>query len=115
MMPPPKRPVTPSAHQSELFAKHQRNFENLDNLIARGDLEWCSIEVMHSLHAGEQSAFAQVLEYPASLDNKIADEDGEKMGGDGSRKTAATVIMRRKSQKLFKKLSSRVSKTKQLR
>ena len=115
MMPPPKRPVTPSAHQSELFAKHQRNFENLDNLIARGDLEWCSIEVMHSLHAGEQSAFAQVLEYPASLDNETADEDGEMMGGDGSRKTATTVIMRRKSQKLFKKLSSRVSKTKQLR
>ena len=47
---------------SELIARHLRNFQELDNLIAKGDLEYCSIEVMHSSKAGKHSAYAQVLE-----------------------------------------------------
>lgn len=59
------RTVSPtSSTGSELIAKHRRNFQELDKLIANGDLEWESIEVMHSFKAGKHSAFAQVLERP---------------------------------------------------
>ena len=54
---------SPSALQSELFAKHLRNFQELDKRIAKGDLEYCSIEVMHSFDAGKQNSFSQVLEF----------------------------------------------------
>jgi len=114
-MPPP---ATPSARESELFAKHRRNFEELDNLIVKGDLEWCSIEVMHSssskVGGGESRPFAQVLEYPqltevgSSMTGCTTDDEGEM---DGTKKKGPTVTMRIKSRNLFKKLSSRVNKT----
>jgi len=125
--PPMPPPETPSAKESELFAKHRRNFQELDKLIGKGDLEWCSIEVMHStsnVAEGEEPAlFAQVLEYPStmvasseiggsSMTGSTDDYDGEMM--DGSRRKA-TVMMRRKSRKLFKRLSSKVTKSKQPR
>mmetsp|Transcript_12614 Transcript_12614/g.20791 ORF Transcript_12614/g.20791 Transcript_12614/m.20791 type:complete len:667 (-) Transcript_12614:17-2017(-) len=50
------------ATESELFAKHQKKFQELDDLVSHGD----GIEVMHSIKAGAQSAFAEVLEPPSS-------------------------------------------------
>eukprot|EP00984_Skeletonema_dohrnii_P002427 scaffold836_cov77-Skeletonema_dohrnii-CCMP3373.AAC.1 len=49
--------------ESELFAKHQKKFQELDDLISHGD---GGIEVMHSTKAGAHSAFAEVLESPPS-------------------------------------------------
>ena len=54
--------IPPTTKGSELMAQHRRNFQELDNLVAKGDLEWCSVEVMYSSKAGKHSAFAQVLE-----------------------------------------------------
>ena len=67
---------------------------------------------MHSLNAGRQSAFATVLEdgeIPQSLTEDGAD-NFDAAGVNGSRRTSgmAAVMMRRKSRKLFKKLSARV-------
>jgi hypothetical protein len=114
--------------RSDLLAIHKRNFER----IANGDLEWCSIEVMHSSprrHGNDDDdgagtgliasspSFAMVLEYPSLNEYEIArpisgggeglDDDDIKMAGFTSQRKAATVMMRTKSSKLFKKLSSR--------
>ena len=96
----------------------------MEKLIGKGDLEWCNIEVMHSMfnmEEGEQPELcAQVLEYPSTVvaPSEIGGSsmtcstdayDGEMM--DGSRRKA-TVIVRKKSRKLFKRLSLRVIKLK---
>jgi hypothetical protein len=121
---------------SGLLAIHKRNFDHLEKhfdcqslLGARtsGDLEWCSIEVMHSSPgrrddgAGGRSfasslpAFSTVLEYPSLNEYEIAcptarvgaRDDSIKMAGFTSQRKKAAVMMRTKSRKLFKKLSSR--------
>jgi len=120
-----------SARASQLFAKHRRNFDELDKRIAKGDLEWCSVEVMHSLlqsplsvssgnAGGGSDGFATIMEYPSLNEYEITspsmmgstDDDYDNISDgemDGSRRVGkATVIMRRRSRKLFKKLSSRV-------
>lgn len=80
---------------------------------------------MHSLNAGKQSAFAKVLEYPLLAESSgeidssmMGNIDGDGGGGDGEMdglrrpSAVAAVMMRRRSRKLFQKLSSRVSKSK---
>lgn len=130
----PTTPPRTLAPESHLFARHQQNFQELDKLVARGDFdleEWCSVEVMHSLRAGRQSAFAQVLEehqpspssspgvteYFSKIGSSVTKSTEEEFGEmEGSTVRApATVTMRRKSRKLFKKLSSRVIKSRQPR
>lgn len=117
------RPPPPSAREAELFAKHRQNFEELDKLISKGDLEWCSIEVMHSSSSarvgeGRHTSFAQVLVHPSmkevslSVMGSATDDDGEVLM-DGVQRKGPKVTMRRKSRKLFQRLSSRVSKVKQ--
>ena len=102
------------AKQAELFAKHKRNFDQLDQLISIGDLEWCSVEVMHSprLNSSDKStAFSTVLEYPSLNEYEITSSntgEDEDDNGKNSSPSKARVIMRRKSKKLFKRLSSRV-------
>ncbi|KAL3804259.1 hypothetical protein ACHAW5_010582 [Stephanodiscus triporus] len=114
---------------SDLLAMHKHNFER----IANGDLEWCSIEVMHSSpcrHGKDDNddgkgkgliasspSFTTVLEYPSLNEYEIArpilggvaglDDDDMKMAGFTSQRKAAAVMMRKKRSKLFKKLSSR--------
>jgi len=114
--PPIKSPPsqTQVAKQAELFAKHKRNFDQLDQLISIGDLEWCSVEVMHSprLNSSDKSTtFSTVLEYPSLNEYEITSSNtGEDEDDNGiiSSPSKARVIMRKKSKKLFKRLSSRV-------
>jgi len=111
-LPPTQTPAV--AKQAELFAKHKRNFDQLDQLISIGDLEWCSVEVMHSprLNSSDKSTtFSTVLEYPSLNEYEITSSntgEDEDDNGKGSSPSKARVIMRRKSKKLFKRLSSRV-------
>lgn len=124
--------ITPSSlvrQRSKLFAEHKRNFDELDKRIAQGDLEWCSVEVTHSSHLEkytnnyneeaeslslESSAYATVLEYPeleeyeltSSIAGSSIEDEDEVNNTDGSRRKA-TVLMRTKSRKLLRKLSSR--------
>jgi len=102
------------AKQAELFAKHKRNFDQLDQLISIGDLEWCSVEVMHSPRHNsldKSTTFSTVLEYPSLNEYEITSSntgEDEDDNGKSSSPSKARVIMRRKSKKLFKRLSSRV-------
>jgi hypothetical protein len=55
-----KKKLHRETESSELFAKHQQKFQELDDLIANsGDDD--NIEVLHSIEAGAHSAFAKVL------------------------------------------------------
>ena len=128
----PHRSVSLARGRSDLLAIHKRNFDQLEKRVANGDLEWCSIEVMHSSpvcvrKAGRSSGvvgsttlsseYATVLEYPSlSLNdyetltcpmNNNADDDVKMARFTSQRKVAAAVLMRTRSSKLFKKLSSR--------
>jgi len=111
-LPPTQTPAV--AKQAELFAKHKRNFDQLDQLISIGDLEWCSVEVMHSPRhnsSDKSTAFSTVLEYPSLNEYEITSSntgEDEDDNGKSSSPSKARVIMRRKSKKLFKRLSSRV-------
>ncbi len=139
-LPPPSATaiIPPSLvrERSQLFAEHKRNFDELDKLIAQGDLERCSVEVTHSSHLeyyssnirstsdenedaesklSQSSAFATVLENPevdeyeitsSIAGSSIADGDDDETNKDGSHRKAA-VMMRTKSLKLFRRLSSR--------
>lgn len=52
-----------SSHQSEqaLMSMHQRQLKLLEEKITTGDLEWCSIEMIHSKEAGAEQAFAEII------------------------------------------------------
>jgi hypothetical protein len=106
-------PISSTANKgSELIAQHRRNFEELDKLIAKGDLELESIEGMHSSKAGKHSAFAQVLEFHsidemAGLSKSSTQETDVTDSTDGSR---APVMIKRKSRNFMRLLSSRKGK-----
>jgi hypothetical protein len=130
-------PPSPVRVRSGLLAIHKRNFDQLEKdfdcqslLGARtsGDLEWCSIEVMHSSPGRQDDgtcmrslasspAFATVLEYPPLNEYEItcpisrggAGGDDIKMAGFTSQRKKAAVMMRTKSRTLFKRLSSRAN------
>lgn len=113
--------ATLRANEAELLARHQRNFRELDRLIARGDLEWCSVEVLHTPLSDGEGRLGQVLEYPfaaaptgngASATGGARHVDGGVTINAPGRKAAAT--MRGRSRKLLRRLSSRVSKSKPL-
>ena len=103
----PAEPLSPTL---ALFERHQRNFEKIDRLVAKGELE-LSVEVVHSLRAGRGSAFARVLEN-GELDvvGRSATVD-DFHPGNGPGRMSASVSMRGKGRKLFKKLSTRASKS----
>mmetsp|Transcript_11127 Transcript_11127/g.20828 ORF Transcript_11127/g.20828 Transcript_11127/m.20828 type:complete len:867 (-) Transcript_11127:595-3195(-) len=48
--------------EEELIRIHEKRLKLLEEKIASGDLEWCSIEMKHCLSAGEGNAFARVLD-----------------------------------------------------
>jgi hypothetical protein len=48
--------------EEKLMRIHERQLKLLEEKIASGDLEWCSIEMKHCLSAGEGRAFAKVLD-----------------------------------------------------
>lgn len=54
-----KKKLHRETESSELFAKHQQKFQELDDLIANSGDD--NIEVLHSIEAGAHSAFAKVL------------------------------------------------------
>ena len=97
--------------ESELFAKHQKKFQELDDLISHGD---GGIEVMHSTKAGAHSAFAEVLESPspssASGLLKLRDGTVVKVARRRQRGTSPFSRIPRKTNRrsLLRKLSSRV-------
>ena len=105
---------------SELIARHRRNFQELDNLIAKGDLEYCSIEVMHSSKAGKHSAYARVLEsdgIAGSLSKSSTEEtETTEYSTEESRvfdvivPPPAAVTVKRKSRNFLRLLSSRKGK-----
>lgn len=134
---PPLSPPSPVRGRSGLLAIHKFNFDQLEkdfdcqSLLgarASGDLEWCSIEVMHSSPGRQDDgtctrslasspAFATVLEYPPLNEYEItcpisrggAGGDDIKMPGFTSQRKKAAVMMRTKSRTLFKRLSSRAN------
>jgi hypothetical protein len=92
---------------SELIAQHRRNFQELDKRIKNGDLEWCSIEVMHSSKAGKHSAFAQVLEshtkeFGTGL-SKSSTQETDVTSTDGG----LPILAKRRSRNFLRLLSSR--------
>eukprot|EP00984_Skeletonema_dohrnii_P011085 scaffold4399_cov75-Skeletonema_dohrnii-CCMP3373.AAC.1 len=99
--------------ESELFAKHQKKFQELDDLISHGD---GGIEVMHSTKAGAHSAFAEVLESPSPSSTsasgllKLRDGTVVKVASRGGRGTSPFSRIPRKTNRrsLLRKLSSRV-------
>jgi len=98
---------------SELIARHRRNFQELDKRIANGDLEWCSIEVMHLSKGERHSAFAQVLESHSAdamtrLSTSSTEETDVTDSTDGSKTVSTTA--RRKSKNFLNRLSSRKNK-----
>ncbi len=118
--------------RSDLLATHKRNFDQLEKRIATGDLEWCSIEVMmNSSHRrlgnNEEDGvrtgsitsppiFATVLEYPSLNEYNAGggvggNEDEINMVGSTSHRKKASVMIRSKSRKLLKRLSSRSRRT----
>lgn len=103
---------------SELIARHRRNFQELDKLIAKGDLEWCSIEVMHSSKAGRHSAYAQVLESPMNtmMSGLVKSSTEETDGTDGTEGSMSKVVVvpmmvKRRSRQFMRLLSSRKNKS----
>eukprot|EP00985_Skeletonema_marinoi_P008805 scaffold4024_cov208-Skeletonema_marinoi.AAC.1 len=100
--------------ESELFAKHQKKFQELDDLISHGD---GGIEVMHSTKAGAHSAFAEVLESPSSSSTSASGllklRDGtvvkvaRRRGGRGTSPFSRTP-RKTNRRSLLRKLSSRV-------
>ena len=95
------------ADESELFARHQKKFQELDDLISHDDV---GIEVMHSLKAGAHSAFAKVLEPSSSSstagllklkDGTVVEVARRSRSRDGGK-------TRRMHRTLLRKLSSRV-------
>ena len=133
----PLSPPSPVRGRSGLLAIHKRNFDKLERdfdcqslLGARtgGDLEWCSIEVMHSSPGRQDDgtcttsfasspAFATVLEYPPLSEYEIAcpvarggtGGDDIKMAGFTSQRKKAAVMMKTKSRTLFRRLGSRAN------
>lgn len=114
----PSRAATPlSTKQSELFAKHKRNFDELDKLVAKGDLEWCSVEVMHSSHLNHPSSnkesftntFSTVLEYPSLNEYEVTSSNAGSTEDENGQSSRRKGIMRRRSSRLLKKLSSRMT------
>eukprot|EP00984_Skeletonema_dohrnii_P001875 scaffold625_cov169-Skeletonema_dohrnii-CCMP3373.AAC.12 len=96
------------ATESELFAKHQKKSQELDDLIPHGD---GGIEVMHSIKAGAHSAFAEVLEPSSSSSGLLKLQDGTvvEMGRRRRRGISPFSRMPRKMNRSFlQKLSSRV-------
>ncbi|KAL7472174.1 hypothetical protein ACHAXS_013617 [Conticribra weissflogii] len=61
-------PSTGQESKSTLLERHRQNLEELDKWIRNGDLdldlEWCSVEVVHSSEAGYRSESAPVLVFP---------------------------------------------------
>jgi len=133
---PPIMPQSPSdpnsslPRQSQLFAKHRRNFQELDKLIAKGDLEWCSIEVLHSPSSSSSTNAAVLDHHVADVTARaalsvgegtvpISDVDSSESSSEGSsssdrlvKSETAGVMMKRKSRRLFRRISSRVTKSK---
>ena len=105
-------PISPTTKGSELIAKHRRNFEELDKLIAKGDLEWCSVEVMHSSKAGKHSAFAQVLESEilTGLSKSSTEETDITESTDGSVR-GVSMEAKRRNKNLFRLLNVRKNKS----
>lgn len=133
--------ITPTSslvrERSKLFAEHKRNFDELDKLIAQGDLEWCSVEVTHTSHLEfysssnisntvnknedvessslASSAFATVLEYPdldeyeitSSVAGSSLDDDDDDESNVGGSRKKAAALIRTRSRKLLRKLSSK--------
>jgi hypothetical protein len=104
--------------ESELIARHRRNFQELDKLIVKGDLEWCSIEVMHSSKAGKHSAFAQVLESHhihgmSDLSKSLTEETDTTDSTDGSR--GKPIMAKRKSRNFLRLLGTRMNKSSALK
>ncbi|KAL3809758.1 hypothetical protein ACHAXA_010713 [Cyclostephanos tholiformis] len=121
--------------RSDLLAVHKRNFDQLEKRIANGDLELCSIEVMHSSqrpHGNNEDfvitgsitsplIFTTVLEYPSLNEYEIsypvtegsarASDNEIKMVGFAPQRKKAAVMIKSKSSKLFKRLRSRSRST----
>lgn len=91
--------------ESELFAKHQKKFQELDDLVSHGD---GGIEVMHSIKAGAQCAYAEVLEPQPSSSGLLKLRDGTVVEvAPGRRRGSASFS--RLPRKIKRKFSSRGS------
>jgi hypothetical protein len=91
---------------SELIAQHRRNFQELDKRIKNGDLEWCSIEVMHSSKAGKHSAF--VLEsHSLELGTRLNKSSTEETDITDSTDDGIPIMAKRRSRNFLRLLSSR--------
>eukprot|EP00804_Cyclotella_cryptica_P023844 CCRYP_018131-RC/>CCRYP_018131-RC protein AED:0.33 eAED:0.33 QI:71/1/1/1/1/1/2/321/306 len=109
---------TTTKNESDLMALHRRNFQELDKLIAKGDLEWCSIEVMHSSKTGKHSAFAKVLESHnihgmSDLSKSLTEETDTTDSTDGSR--GIQIMAKRRSRNFLKLLGTRMNKSSTLK
>lgn len=96
---------SPTAKEAELIARHRRNFRQLDKLIAKGDLEYCSIEVMHSSNGP-----FKVLEPPSpstgsGVQKSLTDVTDSTISIDGSRR--APVEDKRRNRRFLMRRFSR--------
>ena len=98
--------------ESELFAKHQQKFQELEDLIANCE---DNIEVSHSIEAGVRSAFAQVVELPGTPSSaflKLSDGTVVEVATGAEASSPTSILSRKKSPRLLRKLSFRVSRSK---
>ena len=94
---------------SELFAKHQQKFQELDDLIANSGDD--NIEVLHSIGAGAHSAFAKVLLPAESGLIKLKDGTVVEVARRRSEDAKKKLLNKRMSRQLsnsFRRFSSRV-------
>lgn len=90
---PIPKPITPTP--ASLFAKHKSNFDELDKLIANGDLEWCSVEVTHT--SDKSSAFSTVLEHPSLNECDMSSSNSIARDKNGNRKPRFLGLLKRLS------------------
>jgi hypothetical protein len=87
----------PETSEQELMRMHQKQLKLLEEKIASGDLEWCSIETKHCLSAGKGLAFARVLDQERNMLTTSPSLSPKKTNCNDTKKNG------KKSDNLFKK------------
>jgi len=97
-----RQPKSPGKTEQALLKIHEKNLKLLEQKIASGDLEWCSIETTHCMSAGEGRAFAKVLNPNGSIDSGL---DAGNQGSDRPKE----IFIKRKSVKPKKRAGINIS------
>ena len=101
------QPMSPGQTEQALLKIHGKQLKILEQKIASGDLEWCSIETKHCMSAGEGRAFAKVLNQSGSKSIDLG-LDAKDQGSDRPKE----IFIKRKGAKPKKKVGIKREKKK---